>query len=97
HIYCFVGKIYGDRSIDGIRKTIDADDLLTRLLRESGLFKERGKAPSDPCQAGFMMRDCLHIQFMASNSCACERTQFRESAKMVDMSMGQKDMSQIGR
>ena len=42
-----------------------------------------------------MMRDRLQIQFMAPDLCVCKRSEFGETAIVVNVGVGQKDVSQV--
>src|SRR5918993_3777755 len=71
HIHGFKGEIHGDGLIDGLTKSVHAEDLLTGLFGKPGLGQEGCEAPPNQRQPGFMMRDRLHVEFMASDPCIC--------------------------
>src|SRR5689334_22944868 len=59
HIRVLVSEIHGGGLINKVRKTVDAEDLLARLFRESGLGEEGGKAPPEQRQPGLVVGDGL--------------------------------------
>ena len=64
HTYSFVGEVYGDGMIDRLRKSINAEDLVTRLFSESRVGQEGSETPTKQGQSSFVIRHGLQIQFM---------------------------------
>src|SRR5215510_6128547 len=61
HLRCFISKINWNRLIKGFCKTVDTEELITRLFSETCFGQERSEATTDKSYTCFMMRYCLHI------------------------------------
>src|SRR5512133_2055636 len=92
HVDGFVCEINRNGLVDGFRKTIDAEELFTRLFGEARLSQERGETAADQRQSRLVVRHCLRIQFMHANPGIRQRAQLGKSAKVIDVPMRQKDV-----
>src|SRR5215210_2598514 len=87
HINLFICEINRNRMIDGFRKAVNAEELVTRLCNKTSLSQERSEAPTDQCQFCFVVRDCLQVEFVDSDLCLRDGFQLRESAVVINMSV----------
>src|SRR5258706_3930440 len=73
HVHGFVGKVNGNGMVEGFGRTINVEELITRLFSETSFGEEGSEAATDECESRFMICDCLQIQFMTSDLCTSQQ------------------------
>src|SRR6185503_9633056 len=69
HVTGFVGKVHRDGLVEGLRKTVNAEELIPRFVSEAAFSQESSETTTHECKPGLVMRHRLHIQFVAGNLC----------------------------
>jgi len=96
HVRGFEGEIHGDGVVDRLGETVHAEQVAARFGSDAGLLQERVQPTTHHRQAHLVMRDRLNVQFVDSHARSGEFAQADEAAEVVNVSVGDEDVREVG-
>ena len=97
HSRLFKREIHLDRMVETLRKAIHTQQIGTGFGFESCLLQIVLQPTANDRETGLVPRDGLVIQFMNADARRGQFAQFGDAAKMVNVSVGDEDVRQVGK